>query len=60
MSYRLRQFEEPSDCLEVATVEDDGRRRRRRRGPGDRYGMRHLADSPATDTAVTNLGIKMN
>ena len=51
MSYRLRQFEQPSGCLEVASVEDDSSRRRRRGGPGDRHGMRHLAESPATDSS---------
>lgn len=49
-SYRLRQFEQPSGCLEVASVEDDSSRRRGRGGPGDRHGMRHLAESPATDS----------
>jgi len=61
-SYRLRQFEQPSGCLEVASVEDESSRRRGRGGPGDRHGMRHLAESPATDSqpAVVTLGIKMN
>ena len=49
-SYHLRQFEQPSGCLEVASVEDESSRRRGRGGPGDRHGMRHLAESPATDS----------
>lgn len=50
VSYRLRQFEQARGGLEVARVQDDGRRRCGRRGPGDRHSMRHLAESssPAT------------
>jgi hypothetical protein len=53
--YRLRQFQQSSRGLEVASIEDDSSRRGRRRRPGDRYGMRHLAKSPETSRHIVAL-----
>lgn len=58
-SYHLRQFEQSGGCLEVATVEDDRGRRGRRRGPCDGHGVRHLAESPATDSR-NEIGMTVN
>lgn len=40
---QLRQFEQPREGAEVASIDDHCRARRRHRRPGDGYRVRHLA-----------------